>query len=201
MSTSLAATRHGVVARAMRWPVAVLLTVALLLTSGGCVTRTDDPRGNVDARKELMSRPSFEQAEAEYLDLLSRVRAVVDERAPNLEWVEPEPSRADLGTCGRPFHLLYDAEKGIYRAGGDGARGAIDDTTWPGVLDAIRAVLAENGFTEVTVLRDTPGDHEIAIGDPSTGARVQLGTATNTTLSLYGACFLPDAARRNPSPT
>ncbi|MGL4175571.1 MAG: LppA family lipoprotein [Dermatophilaceae bacterium] len=181
--------------------VVVLAVVVLALTSGGCVTRTDDPEGNVDTRNELMTRPSFEQAEAEYLDLLARVRAVIDQRAPQLEWVEPEPSRAERGGCGRPFHLLYDAESGIYRAGGEYATGAIDDTTWPGLLDAVLDLLATEGFTRPILLQEKPGDHEVSIRDPSADARIQLGTKVGTTLTLYGACHLPEAARRSPSPT
>ncbi|MGL5862559.1 MAG: LppA family lipoprotein [Phycicoccus sp.] len=81
------------------------------------------------------------------------------------------------------------------------ATGSIDDATWPGVFDTIRAIVAEDGFTELTVLQDKPGHHVISIRDPRTDATIQLGTKIGTTLSISGACFLPEAARRSPDPT
>ncbi|MGL4176555.1 MAG: LppA family lipoprotein, partial [Dermatophilaceae bacterium] len=194
--------------------VTVLLTTALALLllaiTGGCTTEDHTPTGlppttdtgaTMKARAELMSRPSFEQAEKTYLNLLTRVRAVIDQRAPHLQWAQPAPSRADLGTCGAPFEMILDAETGIYDAGGRGATGAIDDATWPGLLDAIRAVAKEDGFTRLVVIRDSPGAHNIELGDPRTGARITIGTEVGTSLALYGACFLPDAARQSHTPT
>ncbi|MGL4744180.1 MAG: LppA family lipoprotein, partial [Dermatophilaceae bacterium] len=161
-------------------------------------TTSGDP---MDARKELMTRPSFEHAEQQYLDLLTRVRAAIDTRAPGLDWAEPQPSRAERGGCGRPFHLLNGVYSGIYKAGGRGARNPIDDATWPELQAAIQAIVADQGFTQLTVIQDVPGHHEIAVKDPDTGAVVQLGTQLATTLTLYGGCFLPDAARSPDTPT
>ncbi|MGL4745883.1 MAG: LppA family lipoprotein [Dermatophilaceae bacterium] len=129
------------------------------------------------------------------------MRAVIDQQAPNLKWAEPEPSRAERGGCGEPFHMVLDSGSGIYKGGGEYADGAIDDTTWPGLLTAIQDVAKEDGFTRLIILQDKTGNHAVAIGDPRTNATVNLMTAVNTTLSLRGACFLPEAARRSPSPT
>ncbi|MGL4743020.1 MAG: LppA family lipoprotein [Dermatophilaceae bacterium] len=96
-----------------------------------------------------------------------------------------------VGGCGAPFHLLDGVASGIYKAGGRGATGSIDDATWPGVFDTIRALVAEDGFTELTVLQDKPGHHVISIRDPRTDATIQLGTKIGTTLSIYGGASCP----------
>ncbi|MGL4177389.1 MAG: LppA family lipoprotein [Dermatophilaceae bacterium] len=97
--------------------------------------------------------------------------------------------------------MVLDSSSGIYKGGGEYADGAIDDATWRGLLAAIQDVVREDGFTQLIVLQDKPGAHVVAIGDPRTNATIELGTELATTLTLRGACFLPEAARRSPGPT
>ena len=71
-------------------------------------------------------------------------------------------------------------------------RGATRAVPTPVAADRRRPArpLTAKGFTEVTVLQDEPGAHEVSVADPGTGARVVFGTKTGTILSLYGGCFL-----------
>lgn len=147
----------------------------------------------MDARAQLEQRPTFEEAEAGYLALLRELRRVLDERAPGLRWLEPEPSRSDLGGCGAPFDRVDGAASGIYTAG-DAAEGAVEDARWQATLDALLVPLRDRGFDQVTVLQDEPGAHEVSVGDPRTGARVVVGTKVGTVLTLYGGCFLEAGA-------
>lgn len=142
----------------------------------------------MDPREQLAQRPTFEEAEKRYLALLADLRDIVDAQQPGLRWNEAEPVRSDRGGCGAPFDRVDGAKNGNYTF--DGAEGAVEDANWTKAVDAMKAPLAAQGFTEVTVLQDEPGAHEISVGDPATGARVVFGTKAGTILTLYGACFL-----------
>lgn len=145
----------------------------------------------MDPREQLAQRPSFEEAEKGYLALLTDLRSIVDEQQPGLRWNEAEPVRSDRGGCGQPFDRVDGAKNGNYTF--DGAEGAVEDANWQRTLDAMKAPLAAQGFTELQVLQDEPGAHEVSVGDPATGARVVFGTKTGTILTLYGGCFLLEA--------
>ncbi|MGL4177388.1 MAG: LppA family lipoprotein [Dermatophilaceae bacterium] len=189
---------------ARRLPViAAAAVVVLLLTvvTAGCTPPQTPPGEQMDPRAQLMARPSFEQAEQQYLDLLGRLRALIDTRAPHLQWLEPQPSRSDVGGgCRKPFNMDGVAY-GIYDAGGTGATGGIDDATWTPLLAEITTTLRQEGFTLVNVLQDKPGEHRVDFINPDTEASVRLGTEVNTTLSLSGGCFLHESARQSPTPT
>ncbi|MGL4175569.1 MAG: LppA family lipoprotein [Dermatophilaceae bacterium] len=159
----------------------VLLLGAL---TGGCTPPQTPPGEQMDPRAQLMARPSFEQAERDYLNLLGRLRTLIDTRAPHLQWLEPQPSRSDLGNCRAPFDRVDGAGAGIYDAGGTGATGGIDDATWTPLLAEITTTLRQEGFTLVNVLQDKPGTHRVDFINPDTEASVRLGTEVNTTLSL-----------------
>jgi hypothetical protein len=179
---------------AHRHRTAAVAAVVLTLTLTGCA----QPKEPVDPRQQLMNRPSYEQAETTYLALLDRLRTEITTLAPTLTWRQPEPT-AERSGCYPPFDRLDGAESGIYGAGV--ADGNIDDTTWPKVVAAIEAILREEGFTQTVVLQDQPGEHNVSINNPTTEARVRLGTRANTTLTLYGACYLTEAARAVSSAT
>lgn len=142
-----------------------------------------------DPQAQLAQRPTFEEAEKGYLTLLADLKRIVDEQQPGLEWQESEPTLRDRGGCAAPFDRVEDAKRGVYGIG-RGAKGAVEDGTWQPTVDAMLVPLRAAGFTEVTVLQDQPGAHEVSVGDPSTGARVVFGTKTGTILTLYGACAL-----------
>ncbi|MGG5259069.1 LppA family lipoprotein [Phycicoccus avicenniae] len=161
-----------------------VLTALTVLT--GCSTM---PGAAPDPREQLAQRPTFEAAERGYLDLLAELKRILDERVPGLEWQSEGPAERSRGGCGEPFDRVDGAENANYSVG-RGAMGAVPDAQWQPTVDALRVPLGEQGFTQVTVLQDEPGAHEVSIGDPHTGARVVFGTKVGTILTLYGACFL-----------
>lgn len=175
----------GVVGRCARTAAVLVALVAV----GGCSIAG----GGGDPREQLAQRPSFEEAEQGYLALLSDLKGVIDERSPDLQWQADGPGERSMGGCGSPFDRVKGAKNANYSLG-RGAKGAVSDEQWDPTVQALMDPLKARGFTQVTVLQDQPGAHEIAVGDPATGARVTFGTKKGTILTLYGACFLQEAA-------
>lgn len=143
----------------------------------------------MDAQEQLAARPSFEQAERGYLDLLTDLKRVIDEQVPGLEWQADAPSERSRSGCSEPFDRVEGAKNANYSIG-RGAEGAVTDAQWQPTVDALLVPLKAQGFTDLTVLQDEPGAHEVSVADPSTGARVVFGTKAGTILTLYGGCFL-----------
>lgn len=175
------------------WPGAGALLAAVALAAVTALTGCSTTGDTMDAREQLAQRPSFEQAEQGYLALLADLKRIVDEKAPGLDWPSDQPAQRSRGGCSAPFDRVEGAENANYSIG-RGAHGAVGDAVWQQTVDALLVPLTAQGFTEVTVLQDQPGAHEISVGDPDTGARVVFGTKVGTVLSLYGACFLHEGS-------
>ncbi|XKG26146.1 LppA family lipoprotein [Phycicoccus jejuensis] len=173
---------------AWRRGATVLAAVALAATAG--CSSTTSTGGSMDPREQLAQRPTFEEAEKGYLALLVELRDTIDAQAPGLEWQADAPSQRSRSVCSAPFDSVEGAENANYSIG-RGAKGVVPDERWQATVDAMLVPLREQGFSEVTVLQDEPGAHQVSAGDPATGARVEFGTKAGTVLTLYGACFLP----------
>lgn len=64
----------------------------------------------------------------------------------------------------------------------------IPDDKWPTVLDEVIALLEADGFDEINVIVDKPGDRVVAIRRSTDGALVQMGTQVASVVSVSSAC-------------
>lgn len=139
------------------------------------------------ALKELQGRESYEQASGEYLAMLTQIRAVLDEQAPDLEWTRNEAREIGRGQCDWPARDVSNAEEGVFDVGE--ARGAIPEQVWAEVEQQVIEVAAAHGFAGVSLRRNEPESRKLVIRDSGEGT-VELETAVNTTLGVYGSCLL-----------
>lgn len=143
-----------------------------------------------DAHRILESRPTIDAAEIDYKALITEIRDVFSDLAPDLTWPEGEIEPYEGGTfCEDPFANLSDAWSRIYRGPSEGA---IRDDQWPAAEKRILSVAKDYGFTEVVSKSHRPGLHILSIKG-KWGEILDISSAANTTLTLYGGCFIdPD---------
>lgn len=168
--------------------------VALLLATGGCGGSDDKGGTDVDTpRDELAARPSYEQAERSYEELLPRVVAALARVAPDVAWETAPPVKGTTTQCRGELADVEGARRSDY---GTGGAGAIPDDDWARAVTAVREVVEPEGFEEYAVIADEPGRHDVSFYGPH-GAELVLNGRRSTVVTMYGGCFLTgDAAAR-----
>ncbi|GLY28104.1 LppA family lipoprotein [Kineosporia sp. NBRC 101731] len=181
---------------------AVFLVVGLALTGAGCSGTVRKlvgaPMTQPEARAELEKRPTFEQAEKDYLALAKELRKVFDDLAPELTWDVAKAREIETGGCLSPFAQIDDAEHAWYDAGL--ATGSAPDAVWPQVWQKIIEVAAQYGFTKIVVIDDEPQNRYLVIKNGQ-GGNITLMEGGNTTFFVEGACHLHEGPDNRPSKT
>ena len=164
------------------------LMVALMLMYG-CGSGQSGKTGgeNMDPREQLAGRPSFEQAEQEYVALLKEAVAAARRVAPSVEWDKQDPAPlGGVSGCRAPFSDVEGAFSSGYVTGGIGS---IPDEDWDAAADAVAEVARRYGFDTRTTVVDEPGEHLEAYGGPY-GDDLQVQSSKQTIFQLNGGCFL-----------
>lgn len=160
------------------------VTTTLLFASGCAATGLGE-----DPEEVLQQRPTLEEAETQYLDLLAEASTATSETAPTVRnWTTPK-QEGEAG-CAEPFTDVDGTTSARY--GTDGT-GGISDEAWPQTYQRVTDVAAEHGFTETGIIKSEPGLRVVSFYDPDTEAELSLQTEVNTPLSVYGACHLEAA--------
>jgi hypothetical protein len=173
--------------------VALVLCGAVL---GGC---TGDPADRSDMSldeqfEQLMARPDLETARNRYSEMQEQVRAALREEFALSAWVEDSETSSTGSGCAD-----YPDIDGL-DAGNEGmaiwvAEGGVVER-WPEAVGALREVAVEYGFDEVTLDVNEGGRRMYEVANDQ-GAKLTMGSAGNTTLSLATGCHLrPEAKER-----
>jgi hypothetical protein len=183
--------------RAVARPVALAVAALALAGSAGCGTQPGGSGSNghggesVSAQEELAQRPSADEAAADYRAVLAAMRDRLAQLVPEVQWSTAAASVVSAAPCKAPFDAVEGASATTWR--GPTGAGAIPDARWPEVLAEMTRIAGEHGFDEVTVLRDRPGEHAVSIHGKH-GAEIELAHEANTTVTLFGGCFLGAAS-------
>jgi hypothetical protein len=151
----------------------------------------------MDPLQQLRARPTFEQAEHDYLALLDQIRAAVSAAVPSLIWQSPKAIRFGQAMCAAPYTDIPGTNNADYDGGY--TKGNIPDDVWPTLSRTVIDLAAQHGFTHVIPLVDKPGRHTLVIWDDH-DAHLELGTLAAATLTLFGGCFLTAAAHPSTAP-
>lgn len=190
----LRATRSGTL-RAL----AVALVVGSALTGCGTTSSapssptksTTQPSGQGSTvnspEQELKERPSADAAGADYRTLLARLRDRLAELVPTAQWSTSEPAVESAAPCRAPFDTVAAAISETWR--GVTGVGSIPDAQWPAVLKELTAIAEEFGFATVTTIKDQPGEHAVTLHGRY-AEELEIATEKNTTVTLFGGCFL-----------
>lgn len=166
---------------------APLILGVVLLT--GCAAGQPDGGDMEDQLNALRQRPSLEDVTADYDRMLRelRERLVAELGLPEF---------TDEGNTGQSacpeFADVPGAEQRTLATWMQ--EGGVPDEKWSQALQIATEVGGTRGFTELHVVADRPNDHKIELHN-SYGARLQLGSAANTVLSVRTGCHLVRTAK------
>lgn len=168
----------------------VLILVLLTTLAGAC---SSPQEASIDARAELLARPSSEQAVERYQQMQRRIQSEVEAVIGPRDWVVVGERVDDVCGFGR-FGEQKDARSvSLPRSQ---FAGGITDTQWPRVSAGINSVLREYGFSsEGLVVLDRNGTREINAAEPATGATFTFGSKVNTLVRISTGCHLPQASK------
>lgn len=171
-----------------------VVSVGLVLALGGCGSTGagTDPtaKDDVSPLEQLAARPTAEQAAAYLSEQIVRIRAALEELVPNVEWGEDPPSTDGESLCRDPFSTVRDATAlGLGVLGG----GAIPDKDWDQATEITREILEPEGYDEMTVVANKPGEHDVAFTD-GYGSTITIGGQVSTTIDASSGCFLKAAS-------
>ncbi|WP_235998833.1 LppA family lipoprotein [Qaidamihabitans albus] len=173
------------------------LMVALALTVAGCGSDPSKDANMNTLFTELMQRPDIQTAEADYQDLLARIRDKLVADIGIERWTQDGEPVSGSACVGQYAKLGADGEIRRYSSGT--SPGNIADADWPRAVEVVADLAGRHGFGEPQVVVDRPGDHEVSLKDEY-GAELLFGTAVNTTLSLSTGCHLTREAHQRGIP-
>jgi hypothetical protein len=179
--------------RSRRVHVLPLLLVAMTVA---CTGSSQEERAmQMDQEwRELSARPNIEQALAQHVALLTRLRTALTDATGLASWEQSDgPHRAGCGEALITYHVSEEGSSGSWRTG------AIPEAAWPRAKAAFIAEAAKDGFTTVETVVDEPGNHTVAIQGPH-GAILNLGVGRRTVMYIRSGCHLVPGAVK-PTPT
>jgi predicted LppA-like lipoprotein len=141
-------------------------------------------------RAELMRRPSLEEATAQYLEMLGRVRDELAAQFPWIQWVQAD----DLGRAGCAQFPAFRSDGETRTLGIWTANGNLPDAQWPRAQQIADDVAQGYGFGPARTIVSRLSDHEV-VGSDQYRATYKIGTAKNTVLSGNTGCHLPQAVK------
>jgi hypothetical protein len=164
--------------------------VAIGLAAAGChVKQPYEPTPPTDAAKALevlKSLPSFEDTKAQVQAVMNEITAAASQLIPSITWETPHEGSGD--NCERPYEQT-DGKR--YFLPDEVAVGVpVTEQQWAKIQEAAKESAAKIGATEIQVMQDHPGNHDVGFYGP-TGIFVKVGYRGNLVVSGYTGCRLP----------
>lgn len=170
----------------------LLSTVAVaiaLLTTGCNVEHPDAPTPSTDATKaldELKSLPSLEETQTAVQNAMNEITAAATKADPSIAWL---PMHGDsTGNCEAPYEQTDGKRIFLPDLVAQGAQ--VSEATWASILAAAKTAVQKIGATNVQVIHDAPGNHDVWFSGP-TGMFIKIGYQGNLVVSGYTGCRLP----------
>lgn len=136
-----------------------------------------------DPHATLAARPSSAEAVTRYEQMEKRIRDTVDTALGPLPWALENDG--DQAGCDQPFTGL--GGQVVYMQPWRFTRPVSDDK-WAQVKQIVTAIIAEYGFTTLTLQIDSPGHHETDALDPNLGARFTFGSQGYSDMQVTTGC-------------
>jgi hypothetical protein len=172
--------------RAASLCAAVVLTA---LTATGChvslPNQPTPPDKAAQALDQLKSLPSLEETKTQVQAAMDDIIAAANRVIPALAW-QTQDNGAGSG-CLRP----YDQTGGeSYYLPNRYATADVSEADWAKILQAAQQAAAELDATEVQVMKDQPGEHDVGFYGPA-GIFIKISYSVNLVVSGYTGCRLP----------
>lgn len=175
---------------ASRWAAIVITAV----TATGChVYQPYPPTPPTEAAKaleELKSLPSFEDTMAQVQAAMTEITSAATNIIPSITWETPH--EGSTGNCEHPYEQTDG--KRYFLPDQVAVRVPLSESDWAKVLEAAKEAAAKIGATNVQVMQDQPGNHDVWFSGP-TGIFIKIGYRGNLVVSGYTGCRLPRAKK------
>lgn len=180
-------TRSG---RGLLSTVAITITMAIAITTTGChVENPDAPTPSTEPAKaldELKSLPSLEDTQAAVQHAMNEITSAATKLDPSITWL---PMHGDsTGNCEAPYEQTDGKRIFLPDLVANGAH--VSESDWTTILAAAKAAAQKIGATDVQVIHDAPGNHDVWFTGP-TGIYLKIGYQGNLVVSGYTGCRLP----------
>jgi hypothetical protein len=181
--------------RAGAWSVWM---VVIGMSIFGCGATDSGSHGNpgpqrvAELENGLRSKPSFEDARAQYVAATNQIANQIAALVPGMTWTVDENS---WNGCGGDY-VWTRAVQVYYRIV---FNRAIPDDVWPRALQIVKDGAAKFGATTVSGFVDQPGNQDLTIY--GSGAQFHFGTKVQTVLAVKSDCRMRATDTPTPIPT
>jgi hypothetical protein len=167
---------------------AVFVTIAI--TTTGChVSQPNSPTPSTQATKaleELKSLPSLEDTAAQVQAALDEITAAASKAVPTIVWTTA--NNEDTGNCEAPYDQTDGKRQFLPNRVAENA--GISEQQWTELLQTAKDAAAKLGATDVQVMQDQPGKHDVWFTGPA-GVFIKFSYKGNMVVSGYTGCRLP----------
>lgn len=168
----------------------VAVLVAGALATAGChVKQPYEPTPPTDAAKALdvlKSLPSLEDTKAQVQAAMNEITTATSKLIPSIIWETPD--EGSTGNCERPYEQT-DGQR-YFLPDKIAVRVPVSEQQWAKIEETAKAAAAKLDATEVQVMKDQPGNHDVGFYGP-TGIFIKVGYRGNLVVSGYTGCRLP----------
>jgi hypothetical protein len=166
-------------------------TVAVIaLAAGGChMNQPHEPTPPTVAAKALevlKSLPSFEDTQIQVQTAITQITTAASQLNPAITWQAPQDG-SGLG-CERPYEQTDG--KAYFLPDAVAANVDVSEANWAKIQDAAKDAAAKLDATEIQVMKDQPGNHDVGFYGP-TGLFIKVGYRGNLVVSGFTGCRLP----------
>jgi hypothetical protein len=117
---------------------------------------------------------------------MNQITAAASRLIPSITWETPHEGSGD--NCERPYEQT-DGKR--YFLPDEIAENVdVSETNWAKIQQAAKEAAAKIDATEVQVMKDAPGNHDVGFYGP-TGIFIKVGYRGNLVVSGYTGCRLP----------
>jgi hypothetical protein len=143
-----------------------------------------------DALAQLKALPSLEDTKTQVQNAMTEITTAAAGVVPEIQWLSIHGE--DTGNCESPYEQTDGKRLFLPDSVAEGAR--ISEPQWTTILAAATASATKIGATEVQVMKDQPGNHDVWFSGP-TGISIKVAYHGNLVVSGYTGCRLPQNKR------
>lgn len=144
------------------------------------------PSEAAKALQELKALPSLEDTTAQVQAAIDEITAVASTLIPSMRWETPHEGSSD--NCQRPYEQTDGQSYFLPNRVAENV--VLSEENWAAIAKVAKDSAAKIGATDVQVMKDHPGDHDVWFTGP-TGISIKVGYAGNLGVAGYTGCRLP----------
>ena len=163
--------------------------ITIALAASGChVNGPQDSSSTAHSVgvEALKSLPSLEETQAALQAAIDQTTSAVSSIVPGITW--STGTNGSTVECDRPY--TDSAARSVFLPNRIGENAAISEQQWAAIQDAAKAAAASMQATEIQVMQDSPGNHDVGFYGP-TGLFLKVAYRKALVVAGNTGCRLP----------